>query len=76
MDMMISKWNSTMNQLIVCPDINGDVEFLQRALDGGTVTFVSRDFDKHFNRFLVTIGNESRPMNISDQLWRDIGPRS
>jgi hypothetical protein len=46
--------------------------FLSAAIKHGTVTFISRNESCRFNRFLVTVGNESRPMDISDELCREL----
>ena len=47
----------------------GDYGFLSDALKGGTVTFVKRYPDERYNRFAVTVGNVTKMVNVSDELW-------
>ena len=50
-------------------------KFLDEAINHGTIEFGSRTEEKHVNRFLVTVGNSSRPFDLSDEWWVDSYPR-
>lgn len=48
-------------------------ELLVEAAQHGTITLIKRDPARGMSRLLITVGNASRPLDVSDEYLRDSG---